>query len=131
MGLTWNSLEIPGVVKPWAPDPWDLQSQVYSQFGQPGSGELDGGRTGRSLVIPMHLIGTTPYGSYAALTSMIEAIEAKIGQTGTLVEASGIAATYRWCKLKAVALDKAGPLPPNSHIGWTHHLTLTFRQLRP
>ena len=59
MGLTFDGLDIPGMVKPWAPDEWDLQTQTFSQFGQPGSGELDGGRTGRTLTIPvwLHEIG--------------------------------------------------------------------------
>lgn len=129
MGLTFDSLDIPGIVLPWAPDPWDLQTQVYTQFGQPGSGELDGGRTGRMLVVPVWV--KDGYSNYSSLTSKLNAIEAKIGRTGTLAESSGVSVTYPYSKLQAMARDKEGPIPPNSHIGWSHHITLTFRQLRP
>ena len=87
--------------------------------GARGLAELTALLAGRNQWFEGHL-------AYAKLA----AIEAKIGRIGTVVETSGVSATYTYCSLKSVARDKTGPLPPNS-IGWSHHITLTFRQLRP
>lgn len=129
MGLTFDSLTIPGTVKPWAPGVWDVANQVHAFFGLEGEGHLYGGRTGRDLMIPIWVYDG--YSNYSSLTSKLSAIEAKIGRVGTIAETSGVSVTFPLSKLMTMERDKQGPIPPNTHIGWSQHIVLNFRQMTP
>lgn len=130
-GLTFDGLSIPGIVEPWAPAAWDVLQQIHTQFSVYGGGVLFGGRTTRTLSVPLWLFDSaSPYASFSALMSQIAAIEAKIGRIASLVEDSGADGTYPLCYLERVT-RREPPLAPNTHLGWSQKLTLDFRQMEP
>ena len=130
-GLTFDGVFLPGIVEPWSPAAWDTAFQYHTQFGLEGGGALYGGRTTRTLSVPLWLFDPdSPFASFASLMSKIAAIEARIGRTGSLVDDSGASGTYPLCKLERV--NRREPvLPPNNHLGWSQKISLDLRQLQP
>lgn len=127
MGLVFDGLTIPGLVEPWQEAPWDHAEQIDSLFGSNGATVLDGGRTTRTLSVPIWV-----YNDYtqSQLDNFLVSLENKKGRVGTLTESGGVSATYPNCYIEAVT-RREPRLPPNSHLGWSQKITLELRQMAP
>lgn len=127
MGLVFRGVTIPGLVEPWVEGQWDDARQIDTLFGAVGATLLYGGRTTRTLSVPVWV-----YNGYtqAQLDSFLELLESLQGATGTLTETGAVSATYPLCNLESVR--RRGPrIPPNAHLGWSQKITLELRQLVP
>lgn len=127
MGLVFRSLTIPGLVEPWQEGQWDDAKQIDSLFGATGATILYGGRTTRTLSVPVWV-----YNSYtqSQLDAFLESLEALQGSVGTLTESGSVSAVYPNCCLDYVQ-RRTPRIPPNAHIGWSQKITLELRQMAP
>lgn len=130
MPLVFDGLTIPGIVEPWVHGEWDRSEQLTTLFGLQGGAILFGGRTTRTLSIPVWVFDASETYTQSQLDDFLESLDAKTGIVGTLVESGGVSATYPLCYLESCP-PREPRLPPNPHLGWSQKIMLNFRQMQP
>lgn len=126
MALTHAGFAIPGVHEDIRFGQWDEQKSLISVFGNFGAVAHLGGYTSRTITIPILI-----YNNYtqSQLSNFLQDLYEQGNAIGTLVETTGLARSFQYVLFEQFVPD-TDVIPPNSHLGYSIHGELNFRQLR-
>jgi len=130
MALAHGGFNIPGTHEVNA-GPWEYQRQENAVFGVEGVAVLFGERTTRPIVVESLIHDTS--GTQAEMETFLQALEARAGVVGDLVETVNMARTFANCEFIRWEQEPGmGPFPPSGNVtSWWTRGRLHFLQLAP
>lgn len=125
MAVSFGSTTIASTAGKTKASPWNVKTSTNSTFGADGENWVGGGRTSRTLEVPVWIFGG--FGTRQQLLTFLETINQLENQAGTLTNDG---TTYDNCRF--VTLQESQPIHySGQHASWMFRGVAVFIQTRP